>query len=405
MPLLGPGGRCSARAVGDLIRESFVPGAALRGKYAIVGVGETRYGKVPGVSALEHNVDAIAAAIADCGIDKAEIDGVLTKAPTSNFQMLWSATVAQAIGVVPRVTATLDQAGASNIGLIGYAIMCMELGMCSAVVISYGDNPATASRTAYARPRGEHAPYGLFGVAAAYAMIARSHMDAFGTSREQMGTVAVACRQHASMNSNAHFQQAITLDDYLNARPVAEPFHLLDCCPVSDGGAAIVVTSAERARDLARPPVYVLGLGQGSPAWDFERRTDWLTSGAAVSGAMAYRMAGLGPSEMDFAQLYDCFSIVPIITLEDYGFCAKGEGGALVASTGMQIGSKLPLNTSGGLLGETGMPGMQLVVEGVRQLRGECGERQVAGAQSGIISGQGGVMTTHATMVLGNQAS
>lgn len=373
----------------------------LRGKYAIVGVGNTRYGKIPGVSALAHNVEAIARAIEDAGVKKEEIDAVLTKAPTSNFQMLWSAKVAQAIGIVPRVTATLDQAGASNIGLIEYAIMAMELGQCSMAVISYGDNPLTGSRAAYSRPRGDDAAYGFFGAPAGYAMIARRHMEEFGTTSRQLGEVAVACRKHASMNPNAQFQTPITLEDHQNSRYVAEPLHLLDCCPVSDGGAAIIVTSAERARDLRKPPVYILGIGQSHPAWDVQAREQITTSGAKASGEMAFKMAGLGPRDMQFAQLYDCFSIVPIITLEDYGFCKKGEGGAFVEGGRIQLGGELPLNTSGGLLGETGMPGMQLIIEGVRQIRGECGPRQVPNARVGVVSGQGGIMTTHATLILG----
>jgi acetyl-CoA acetyltransferase len=373
----------------------------LRGKYAIVGAGNTRYGKVRGVSALDHNVEAIANAIEDAGVRKDEIDAVLTKAPSSNFQMLWSAKVAQAIGIQPKVTATLDQAGASNIGLIGYAIMCMELGQCELAVISYGDNPVTGSRAFYSRPRGEDAAYGFFGAPAGYAMVARRHMQEFGTTSRQLGEVAVNCRHNASLNPNAQFQTPISFEDHENSRYVAEPLHLLDCCPVSDGGAAIIVTSAERARDLKKPPAYILGIGQSHPAWDVQARPQITTSGAKGSGAMAFAMAGLGPADMRFAELYDCFSIVPIVTLEDYGFCAKGEGGAFVSDGRIALGGALPLNTSGGLLGETGMPGMQHVVEGVRQIRGECGPRQVAEAHTGVISGQGGIMTTHATLVLG----
>jgi len=376
---------------------------SLRGKYAIVGVGNTRYGKVPGISALSHNIDAIAMAIEDSGISKSEVDAVLTKAPSSDFQMLWSAKVSQSLGIVPNVTATLDQAGASNIGLIGYAIMCMEMGMCTTAVISYGDNPVTGKRAFYNRPRGEEAAYGFFGAPLAYAMAARRHMVEFGTTSEQLGHVAVNARHNASMNPNAQFQNPITLEEHQASRFVAEPFHLLDCCPVSDGGAAIVITSAERAQDLKQKPVYVLGLGQGHPAWDLQHRETMTTSGARVSGEMAFAMAGLGPTEMQFAQLYDCFTIVPLITLEDYGFCKKGEGGPFVSSGSIELGGAIPLNTSGGLLGETGMPGMQLVLEGVRQIRGQCGPRQVNDASVGIVSGQGGIMTTHATMIIGDR--
>jgi len=373
---------------------------SLKDKYCIVGVGNTRYGKAPGVSALSHNIEAIDRALEDAGVRKDEVDAVLTKAPTSNFQMLWSAKVSQQLGIVPRVTATLDQAGASNIGLVGYAMMCIEAGLCTMAVISYGDNPATGSRAAYARIQNEETAYGLFGAPPAYAMIARRHMYEFGTTDDQLGAVAVAHRRHASMNPNAQFRDPITLEDHRNSRFLAEPFHLLDCCPVSDGGAAIIVTSAERARDLKQTPALIAGVGQAHPAWDFQYREQWTTSGARASGAEAFRMAGITPRDVDFVELYDCFTIVPIITLEDYGFCKKGEGGSFVEGGRIELGGELPMNTSGGLLSETGMPGMHLIVEAVRQLRGQSGDRQVPNAQTCVVSGQGGIMTTHATMVL-----
>ncbi len=378
---------------------------SIRGKYAIVGAGNTRYGRVPGVSALTHNITAVAGALDDCGLKASDLDAVLTKAPSSDFQMLWSTKVAEALGVVPKVTATLDQAGASNIGLIGYAIMCIELGMCSTVAISYGDNPLTGKRTHYSAHRGEDAAYGLFGAPSGYALIAQRHMQLFGTTSAQLAAVAINARKNASMNSNAHFQTPITLEEHESSRFVAEPLRLLDCCPVSDGGAAIIVTTAERAKDLKKPPAYILGLGQSHPSWDVARRDEPTTSGAVGSGQMAFEMAGLGPNDMQFAELYDCFSIVPIVTLEDYGFCKKGEGGAFVDGGRIELGGEFPINTSGGLLGETGMPGMQHVVEGVRQIRKECGERQTQRSDIGLISGQGGIMTTHATMILGSSAS
>jgi acetyl-CoA acetyltransferase len=374
----------------------------LRDKYAIAGVGNTRYGKVPGMSALSHAVEACRLAIEDAGIAKDEVDAVLTKAPTANFQMLWSARVAQSLGIVPRATATLDAAGASNVNLIAYACMLIETGQAKAAVISYGDNPATGSRAAYARIRGEDAAYGLFGAPSSYALVARRHMHEFGTTHDQLGAVAVNARRNAAKNPNAQFRDPITLDDYHSSRWLAEPFHLLDCCPVSDGGAAVVVTSAERARDLRQTPVSIMGWGQAHPAWDIAARRVWTTSGAKESGRAAFEMAGITTEDVDFVQLYDCFTIVPIITLEDYGFCAKGEGGAFVEDGRIALDGDLPLNTSGGLLSETGMPGMQLILEAVRQLRGDCGERQVEDAHVGVVSNQGGIMTTHATLVLRN---
>lgn len=374
----------------------------LKQRYCIVGVGNTAYGKNPGVSQVAHNVLAIRAALEDAGLTTADLDGVLTKAPTSTFPMLFAPRVAEALRVQPKVTGTLDQAGASNIGLIQYAISAIELGQAEVIAISYGDNPRTGSRSSYARPRGDDALAGLFGAPSSYAMIARRHMHEYGTTQEQLANVAIAHRTHASMNPNAVFQDLFTLDEYMNSRWVAEPFHLLDCCPVSDGGAAYIVTTEARARDLAKAPVFIEGIGQGHPSWDFYRRPEMATSGAKVAGAMAFESAGMRPADIDFCEIYDCFTIVPLVTLEDYGFVEKGEGGSFYEERRTHIGGELPCNTSGGLLSETGMPGTQLVVEAVRQLRGEGGPRQVEGAEVGLVSQQGGIMTTHAAMILSN---
>ncbi|HXH21005.1 MAG TPA: thiolase family protein [Dehalococcoidia bacterium] len=385
----------------------------INGKYCIVGVGNTEYGRTPGRNAVTLTVEAIRNAIEDCGIDKGEIDAVLTKYPTSNFQGLFSARVAQALGVVPRVTATLDQAGASNISLIAYAIMCMEAGLCNVATISYGDNPNTSGRPSYGRRPaaeaargptygGDEAVAGMTGAPCGYAMIAQRYRYEYGLTDEQLGTIATTFRRHASLNPNAQFQQPFTMEEYLSSRWVAEPFRLYDCCPVSDGAAAVIVTSVERARGLKKKPVSVMSFAQAHPAWDLAQREVLTTSGAAISGPTAFRLAGISVEDVDFAELYDCFTIVPIVTLEDYGFCKKGEGPDFIGGGRIGLEGSLPLNTSGGLLSETGMPGMQLIVEAVRQLRGEAGPRQVKDPEICVVSNQGGVMTTHATLVLRN---
>lgn len=374
-------------------------------KYCVVGVGNTPYGKLPGRSAESLTVEAIRNAIRDSGIDKDEIDAVLTKAPTSDFQLLFSVRICQQLGIVmPSVTATLDNAGASTASLIQYAAMAIEEGLCNVAVVSYGDNPMTGSRALYARAReSEDAAFGFFGAPAGYAMIAQRYIAEFGLTEEHLGCVPVSDRSWAAMNPNAVFRTPITHEDRTNSRYVVEPFHLLDCCPITDGAAAVIVCSAERARDLKKKPVYVRGFGQSHPAWALPQRDQWTTSGAKKSGETAFRMAGLGPADIDLLELYDPFSIVPIITLEDYGFCKKGEGGAFLEDGKTLPGGSLPMNTSGGLLSETGMPGMQLIVEAVRQLRGECGDRQVPNARTALLSNQGGHMTTHATLILGNE--
>ncbi len=374
----------------------------LRNRYCIVGVGNTAYGKNPGVSQVAHNILAIRSALEDAGLEAKQLDGILTKAPTSTFPMLWGPKIAEALRVQPKVTGTIDQAGASNIGLIQYAVSAIELGQAEYIAISYGDNPRTGTRASYARPRGEDALAGLFGAPSSYAMVAKRHMYEYGTTPEQLANVAIAHRTHASMNPGAQFQELFTLEEYLASRWVAEPFRLLDCCPVSDGGAAYIITTEKNAKELNKDPIYIEGIGQGHPSWDFFRRPELATSGAAIAGKMAFDSAQMTTDDVDFCEIYDCFTIVPLISLEEYGFVKKGEGGSFYEEKRTHIGGELPCNTSGGLLSETGMPGTQLVVEAVRQLRGECENRQVEGAEVGLVSQQGGIMTTHATMLLSN---
>ncbi len=378
---------------------------SIAGKYAIVGVGNTEYGKLPGRSPESLTVEAIRNACEDAGIDKNEIDAVITKEPTSTLQHLFSAKIAQYIGVVPKVTASLDQAGATNIGAIVYACWCIEEGLCSMAVVSYGDNPITGDRSTYGRPRGDDwAPYGLFAAVSGYALTAQRYLHKYDRKNPDMAPWPLGDRKWAQLNPNACYRKPMTLEDHQNSRWVVEPLHLLDCTSIQDGAAAVLVTTVERAKDLKKPPIYIQGHGQGHIAWDIQTRPHYTTTGAKQSGETAFRMAGITAQDVDFCELYDCFSIVPILTLEDYGFCAKGEGCDFIADGKTHPGGALPCNTSGGLLSETGMPGMQLVVEGVRQARGEAGERQLPNHKIGVISNQGGQLHTHSTLILSPEA-
>jgi acetyl-CoA acetyltransferase len=231
-------------------------------------------------------------------------------------------------------------------------------------------------------------------------MIHQAHVAEYGTRPETFAAVAIAARKHGAANPRAQLRKAITLDDYFAAPWVVEPLRRDDCCLVSDGAAAVVIMSAERARALnVKAPVPILGIGGGQTSYDVHLR-DTLTSTQAVrSGQLAFEMAGLQPKDIDVAQIYDCFTITVLMTLEDYGFCPKGGIDAFVRD-GLEVGGRLPLNTSGGLLSETGMPGLQLIQEGVRQMRGTA-NLQVPGARHCLISNQGGTMHTHSTLILG----
>jgi acetyl-CoA acetyltransferase len=378
---------------------------SLRGKTVIAGVGHTKFGALPGRSTISMNVESCRKALEDAGIEKGMVDALYVKYPTSAYESKYGQTLAEAMGLQPRIGGVWDQAGASNATMIAFAAMAIEAGQCEIALVAAADNPKSGTRQAYERARNGDgaASYGWFGIAPGYAMIARRHMEQYGTRHEHLGAVAVACRANGADNPNAQLRKRITLDEYMNSRWIAEPLRRDDCCLVSDSGGAVVVMSARRAKELkVRAPVPILGFGQGQTSWEVVQRPDLTATEAVVSGKTAFKMAGLKPKDIDVAQIYDCFTITPILTLEDYGFCRKGEGGPFVASGAIARGGSLPMNTSGGLLSETGMPGMQLVIEGVRQMRGEA-SLQVKDAGTCIVSNQGGIMHTHSTLILGQR--
>ena len=376
-------------------------GANLSGKAVIAGIGATRFGALPGRTTISMNVEAIRKALNDAGIEKDAVDALYVKCPTSKFEMMYGQKIAEAIGLQPRIGGVWDSGGSSNVIMISQAIMAIEAGQCEIAVVTFADNPKTGSAASYSHPRGEDALYGWFAVLSSYAMIARRHMGELGTPREALGAVAVAARRHGAQNPNAQLRKPLALDEYMDMPPMVAPFCRDDCTLVSDGAAAVVVMSTERARKMGvAKPVPVLGFGFGQTSWDVTQRPDMTSTQAKVAGETALKMAGLKPKDMDVAQIYDCFTITALMTLEDYGFAKKGQVADFVKGGNIEIGGELPMNTSGGLLSETGMPGMQLIHEGVRQMRGDA-SLQVKGAKHCIISNQGGVMHTHAALILG----
>jgi acetyl-CoA acetyltransferase len=269
-------------------------------------------------------------------------------------------------------------------------------------LVCYADNPRSGSRAVYSRPRGDDAAYGWFSTAAGYAMVHQAYRQKYRARDEDFGAVAVACRRHGAANPNAQLRLPLTMEQYLAAPYMIEPQRRDDCCLVSDGAAAVVVMSAARARALGvRQPVPILGFGQGQTSWEITLRPDLTSTQAKVSAQTAFTMAGIEPKDVDVAQIYDCFTVTVLMTLEDYGFCKPGQAGGFVSEGRIETGGDLPLNTSGGLLSETGMPGLQLVLEGVRQIRGTA-NLQVPGAGIALVSNQGGTMHTHATLILGH---
>ncbi len=376
--------------------------ANLSGRHVIAGIGHTAFGKLPGRDTVSLNVEACRLALADAGVDKSEVDAVFVKVPTSAHQFMFGQKVAEGLGITPRIGGAWDQGGAANITLLSFAIMAIEAGQCEVALVCYADNPRSGNRAVFARPRGDDAVLGWFSTAAGYAMIQRRHMIEYGTPPQAFGAVALASRRHGAGNPHAQLRSALSMDQYLASPWVVDPLRRDDCALVSDGGGAIVVMSAARARAQGVPmPVPVLGFGQGQTSFEVPQRQSLTHTEAARAAHTAFAMAGARPQDVDVAQLYDCFTITVLMTLEDYGFCRKGEVARFVADGAIEHGGRLPINTSGGLLSETGMPGMQLIMEGVRQMRGTA-RLQVPGAKLCLVSNQGGTMHTHSTLLLGN---
>ncbi len=388
-----------------------------KGCTAIVGLGVTPQGKVFHTNEIGFAVEAIQHALDDAGLERADLDGLLLNPGVSwRDGGLGSFHLQQAMGLRNlRLSATMNLGGATAIAMIQHAATAIAAGLCSTVACVFSDGPLAPPRPSAERPgnggagaryataRGIDAAYGHFGMNAKYAMVARRHMHVYGTTNDHLGAVAVAQRRWANHNPAAQLHDTpLTLADYHRSRWIIEPFHLLDCCLVSNGGLAVIVTSAERAADLRQPPVYIWGTAQGHPGGD---PMETLISGVVLAKEPAFRMAGLTIADVDFCQIYDCYTFTVIVTLEDYGFCAKGEGGPFVGDGATSPGGRLPTNTGGGQLSSFYMWGMTPVSEAVIQLRGEGGDRQLGKHDIGLVSGNGGLLSTHATAILSRLAS
>jgi acetyl-CoA acetyltransferase len=376
----------------------------IRGSAAIVGAAESDLGAV---AALMNPIDLMAQgihrALDDAGLELKDVDGLwsaTTQARTSAMSLV------EYLGM-PNVYTDSTIVGGSSFEIhVAHAMAALAAGLCTVAVITYGSTQRTVGRRA-ASAREYNAyetPYRPFLPANAYAMAASRHMYEFGTTREQMAEVAVAARKWAQMNPVAWDKKPLTVQDVLNARMISYPFTVRDICLVTDGGGALVMTTPERAKSLKKPPVYVLGCGQSITHASITSMPDLTHTGAIESGRQAYQMAGLKAADMAMAQLYDAFTINTILFLEDLGFCPKGEGGRFVEGGRIAPGGSLPVNTNGGGLSycHPGMYGLFILIEAVRQLRGESAERQVKDAHTAIVHGNGGVLSAQATVILGD---
>lgn len=386
----------------------------LKGKAAISGLGITEQGRVYGHDAAWFACEAVKLAIEDSGLRKDEIDGLLVNQGVTPLPGLGGIDLQNHLGLTDlRLLSSMNAGGATASMMVQYAVMSIAHGMANNVVCVFADAPLREGRgggAAYGgamagiQPqgmRGLYTAFGLFGVNAHYAMAARRHMGMYGTTSDHLGAVAVAERQWATMNPIAQQREPMTLEDYHASRWIAEPFHLLDCCLVSNGGVAVIVSSADRAKDLKQPPAYIWGMGQGHPGdlrrkgWDVETKT-----GAPIAKERAFSMAGIGVKHIDVCQVYDCYTYTVLVTLEDYGFCAKGDGGPFVADGKLGPGGALPTNTGGGQLSGYYMWGMTPLSEGVIQTRGQGGERQAPKHDVVLVTGNGGILDHHSTLVL-----
>jgi acetyl-CoA acetyltransferase len=369
---------------------------------------------LPDRTPMELCVEAALKAIGDAGLKKSDIDGILTCNSMVQPLMYHAEAMAEYLQIFPRYCMAVGAGGGTTFTAIHHAASAIATGMADVIVISMADTmrsglsreQALKVQASTGHPEFEQ-PYGPT-VPAYYALIAQAHMAEFGTTQEQLAAIAVSTRQHAALNPAAQMRDLITVEDVLASRMIADPLHLLDCSLVSDGGSAIVMCSAERAADLPHDPVYILGAGEGHSHEHISAARSLTTSAAKEAGERAYNMSGLKPSDMDFAQLYDCFTPTVLVELEDLGFCAKGEGGAFVDSGALAPGGSLPVNTHGGLLSHShpGNPGsMFALTESVWQLRHTAGERQIPNARHGLVHAQGGIMSSHTALVLSREVS
>lgn len=375
-------------------------GTSLRDKAAIVGIGETKYERESGRSLLDLLLEVSLTAIDDAGVSAGDIDGIIPPAIGSSMEEL-------AANLNPRelrFSVSIHMGGASAVASLQTAAIAVASGVSDFVLSVTGWNPATRAKLngpdAWVETRrlgmqdnlsDYEYPFGLVMPSQWYALMATRHINEYGITPEQMGAVAMAMRKHAILNENALMKRPLNLENYLNSKMITEPFRLLDCCLVNDGAAAVLVASAEKAKELKHDPVYIMGVAEGHvhPPDQLNGRSSLVETGVKYAATRAFSMAGCTPKDIDVAEIYDCFTWTALCQLEDIGFCRKGEGGSFVEGGRIELGGTLPVNTHGGLLSQAHVMGMNHVIEAVKQLRGVAGKAQVTDAETALVSGFG----------------
>lgn len=374
----------------------------------ITGVGESPVGKVPGMSSADLYAQVITAAAEDAGIALGEVDALITGGSRVEPYLYHAEMMAEFLGITPQTCLTVNSGGSTSVSLLRLAAALLRSGMATQILIAKADNLATGmsrdsvveSMATIGHPELE-SPQGPT-IPSLYALIEQRYLHRAGIEPEEVAHVAVVDRYHASLNPAAQYRDPITVADVVGSRLISDPLRLLECAPVSDGGCAVVLSKPERSSGKHQR-VNVLGVGE---VHDFEHVTQAASlehTGARLSGPAAFAEAGVGPADIDVAMVYDAFAFIQCMQLEDLGFCAPGDGPAFVADGNTRLGGRLPVNTHGGVLSHShaGRPSaMFLIAEAVKQLRGVCGPRQVNGASTALVHGEGGILASHATAIL-----
>jgi len=381
----------------------------MKDKAAIVGVGYTPQGRIPDRSAMSFHIEAGKNAIEDAGVNKDEVDGLICETwPPSSAMGLAPTDIAQRLGLRIRFGAEMTSLGVLGGDAAHLAAWAVISGLANYVVCTYGENPHFTPFDPYRQALGDgqlvgdEAAFGYFGAPSGYALAARRGMYEFNTGPETWSEIALATRKWANLNPRAvMYNRTLSLDDYMNSRFIVEPLRLYDICQITDSGRAFLVTTAERAQDYKKRPVYIMGMGQDHPGTGIgQARYLAGGTGARKSGEQAFKMAGITLKDIDACEIYDCFTYTVEVTLMDYGFFKPGEGRDFIKGGRLGPGGDFLVNTSGGLLSEIYQQGFTPLTEGVVQLQGEAGERQLKNAEIILVSGNGGTLSSHATTIL-----